>query len=78
MVCTYAIAARAHHDSWQFVIGALGGGALMIVGAVAAARRSKRQALDADGCRSGIVDPDRADALATARLRRPSDRVVSK
>jgi len=76
--CPGALVERASHYGRLFAIGALGGAALVIIGVAAAVRRGKRQALGADGCRSGNAGPDRADPLAMARLRKRSDRVVSK
>jgi hypothetical protein len=75
--CAGSLAERASHDARLFALGALGGSALMIAGVVAAVRRGKRAAVGADGCRSGMADPARADPLASARLRRPGDRVIT-
>jgi hypothetical protein len=75
--CDGAIAAGADHYKLLLAIGVIGGGALVITGGIAGYRRGKRTIAAAD-CRSGTAGPASGDPLATARLRRRSDRVVSK
>jgi hypothetical protein len=75
--CDSAIDAGADHYKLLLAIGVIGGSALVITGGVAGYRRGKRTLAAAD-CRSVTAEPVRGDPLATARLRRRSDRVVSK